>query len=146
MLNALGARDIGLVSPYPTSLTEKSVVYWESRGFKVAELSGAFNDTAEFHPIYSLSAGSADEALQLQRDKKLDAIVMLGTGMPTLAPIANAAGWGGPPVMSCMLCLAWRTVQWVDGVEPTAETVLHWSNGAHWAPRLLADMNELSAA
>ncbi|MGE3245873.1 MAG: hypothetical protein AB7F96_19250 [Beijerinckiaceae bacterium] len=145
-LNALGARRIGLVSPYPVSLTEKSVVYWESRGFEVAELSGAFNEDSSFHPIYSLSAGSADEALQLQRDKNVEAIVMLGTGMPTLAPIANAAGWNGPPVMSCMLCLAWRTIQAVDGVEPSAESVLHWVNGAHWAPRLRADLAAMADA
>jgi maleate isomerase len=143
-LNALGASRIGIVSPYPTSLTEKSVVYWQSRGFDVVEVSGAFNDDSQFHPIYSLSASSADQALQLQRDKRLDAIVMLGTGMPTLAPIASAAGWDGPPVMSCMLCLAWRTVQAVDGIAPNAKTVMHWVNGAHWSQRLLADMQELA--
>lgn len=145
-LNALGARNIGLVSPYPASLTEKSVTYWESRDFNVAELSGAFNDDSQFHPIYSLSAGSADEALQLQRHKNVDAIVMLGTGMPTLAPIAHAAGWDGPPVMSCMLCLAWRTIQAVDGIAPSSKSIMHWINGAHWAPRLLSDMQEVSNA
>lgn len=145
-LNALGAKRIGLVSPYPVSLTEKSVVYWESRGFTVAELSGAFKDVGEFHPIYSLSAGSADEALQLQRGKDVEAIVMLGTGMPTLEPIANAAGWDGPPVMSCMLCLAWRTIQAVDGVAPNARSVMDWVNGAHWAPRLKAELEIIRAA
>ncbi len=137
-LTALGANNIGLVSPYPTSLTEASVVYWNSRGFKVGELSGAFNDASTFHPIYSLAASSADEALQQLRGKKLDAIVMLGTGMPTLAPIASAAGWDGPPVMSCMLCLAWRTVEAVRGNKPTAESVMEWVNAKHWGPRLAA--------
>jgi maleate isomerase len=101
-------------------------------------LSGAFNDASTFHPIYSLAASSADEALQQLRGKKLDAIVMLGTGMPTLAPIANAAGWDGPPVMSCMLCLAWRTVEAVRGNKPTAESVMEWVNAKHWGPRLAA--------
>lgn len=145
-LDALKARRIGLVSPYPAALTEKSVVYWESRGFTIAELSGTINDDSQFHPIYSLSAHSAEEALQKQRGKNLDAIVMLGTGMPTLAPIAHAAGWDGPPVMSCMLCLAWRTIQAVDGVAPGPETLRHWIGGAHWAPRLMEDMKLVRAA
>ncbi len=145
-LNALQARRIGLVSPYPPSLTQKSVAYWQSRGFTIAELSGTFNNDSQFHPIYSLSAGSAQEALQKQRNKDLDAIVMLGTGMPTLEPIANAAGWDGPPVMSCMLCLAWRTIQAVDGVAPDAGNLMGWIGGAHWAPRLLEDLRIIRAA
>lgn len=145
-LNALGAKTIGLVSPYPASLTEKSVTYWQSRGFTVGELSGAFNEGSDFHPIYSLSASSADDALHKLRKKPLDAIVMLGTGMPTLPPIANAIGWDGPPVLSCMLCLAWRTVQEVKGVEPTATSVMQWVNGNTWAERLRADMQATEAA
>lgn len=137
-LNAIGARKIGLVSPYPDSLTEACVPYWESRGFEVGEVTGAFNEQSDFHPIYSLRANSADEALQLQKDKPLDAIVMLGTGMPTLEPIARAAHWGGPPVMSCMLCLGWRTIEAVRGVTPTAESMMAWVNGEGWAERLRA--------
>ncbi len=144
-LDALKARRIGLVSCYPPSLTEKSIEYWQSRGFDVGDVSGRFNDESTFHPIYSLSAGTADEALQQLKDKDIDAIVMLGTGMPTLEPIARAAHWSGPPVMSCMLCLAWRTIQAVDGVEPNTATVMDWVNGAHWAPRLLADLELLAA-
>lgn len=135
-LNTLGAEKIGLVSPYPADLTEASVGYWKSRGFDVAEISGAFNAASDFHPIYSLQAASASDALAQLRDKPLDAIVMLGTGMPTLAPIAGAAGWDGPPVMSCMLCLAWRTVQAIDGDAADRPVLMGWINGDGWADRL----------
>jgi len=137
-LGALGARRIGLVSPYPDALTEASIGYWESRGLTIGECASAFNPDSEFHPIYSLGASSAGEALALLREKPVDAIVMLGTGMPTLAPIAGAAGWDGPPVISCMLCLAWRTVQAVDGRAPSADSVMSWINGTHWSARLKA--------
>ena len=137
-LGALGAERIGLVSPYPDDLTEASVGYWQSRGFTVAECAGAFNADSAFHPIYSLAASSAHDALMALRDKPVEAIVMLGTGMPTLTPIAEAVGWDGPPVMSCMLCLAWRTVEAVDGRTPSADTVMSWINGAHWSSRLKA--------
>ena len=48
----------------------------------------------------------------------LDAIGMLGTGMPTLRPIL-AHGYGdGGPVLSCMLCLARRSVEAAAGPMP----------------------------
>jgi maleate cis-trans isomerase len=136
MLRALGAERIGLVSPYPDDLTEASIGYWQSRGFAVAECVGAFNTESSFHPIYSLAASSARDGLLALRDKPVEAIVMLGTGMPTLAPIAEAAGWDGPPVMSCMLCLAWRTIQAIKGRPPSAENAMAWINGTGWSDRL----------
>ena len=137
-LRALGASRIGLVSPYPTDLTEASIADWLSRGFTVAETSGAFEAGSSFHPIYSLAASSAQEALNQLAEKPVDAIVMLGTGMPTLAPIAHAAHWDGPPVLSCVLSLAWRTILAIEGEPPGAGNVMGWINGADWAARLSA--------
>lgn len=137
-LDALGARRIGLLSPYPDDLNAVSIAYWQSRGFEVAECAGAFNADSSFHPIYSLAAASTADALAHLRAQALDAIVMLGTGMPTLAPIAAAAPADGPPVMSCMLCLAWRTILAVEGRAPDASSVMDWVGGTGWAARLAA--------
>lgn len=135
---ALNAEKISLVSPYPTSLTEVSVAYWKSAGLDVTEVVGAFNDESEFHPIYSLRAESSVEALRSLEDKDLDAIVMLGTGMPTLQPILDVANWNGAPVTSCMLSLAWRTVMYIDGTDPSKENMLAWSKGEEWRGRMKA--------
>ena len=135
-LNAISAKRIGLVSPYPPALTEASIKYWRSRGFTIVETSSAFNPESGFHPIYSLAAASAQDALNQLRTKDIEAIVMLGTGMPTLQPIANVAGSGGPPVVSCMLCLAWRTVLAIRRIAPDRASVLEWSSGTGWADRL----------
>ncbi len=137
-LNTLSARRIGLVSPYPPDLTEASVAYWQGCGFEVAEVSSAFNPGSAFHPIYSLPAASAHDALTQLKSRSLDAVVMLGTGMPTLAPILAVAGSGGPPVMSCMLCLGWRTVAAVKGGTPDRETLERWIAGEGWGARLTA--------
>ncbi len=64
----------------------------------------------QFHPIYSIPAANAEQGLDQLAAKKLDAIVMLGTGMPTLEPIVHRPSVGGAPVMSCMLCLAWASI------------------------------------
>ncbi len=137
-LNAIGAKRIGFVSCYPPALTEASNLYWASHGFDIGEVAGSFNDASDFHPIYSLRAANASDALAQLRGHDLEAVVMLGTGMPTLQPIAEVAGIGGPPVLSCMLCLAWRCVQQISGQPPSAENVMAWSRGDSWAARLAA--------
>ena len=135
-LNALNAKHIGLVSPYPSDLTEVSVNYWQNAGFSVKEVASAFNNDSKFHPIYSLQAESSAEALQSLKNTNIDAIVMLGTGMPTLRPILDCANWDGAPVTSCMLSLAWRTVLYLDNQSPTAENMLAWSSGDTWRERM----------
>ena len=137
-LNVIPARRIGLVSPYPPELTQASIAYWQSCGFEVAEVSSAFNPGKAFHPIYSLPAASARDALAALRTCNVDAVVMLGTGMPTLAPILEVAGREAPPVMSCMLCLAWRAIEAVKGVKPSRDTLQRWIEGEGWGARLAA--------
>lgn len=133
----LGAKRIGLASPYPPGLTEISVGYWQDMGFEVGAVGGTFNTDPAFHPIYSLTAESADECLLALDTKDIDAIVMLGTGMPTLEPIARAAKRSGPPVLSCMLALAWATLEAADGgsADPLGR-LKGFIAGDGWAERL----------
>jgi len=137
-LTVLQARRIGLVSPYPSDLARASVAYWESHGFDVVTVADVAGSEGTFHPIYSMGGSRVTEALRGLEHARLDAIVMLGTGMPTLYPIAQAIGWKGAPVMSCNLCLAWRVVEALDGHGPRAETLTAWLRGDGWAERLAA--------
>jgi maleate cis-trans isomerase len=137
-LTALKARRLGLVSPYPDDLNRASIGYWQSHGFEVAEVANAFNSESAFHPIYSLGGSVAARALRTLEGKPLDAIVMLGTGMPTLHPIAGSIGWNGGPVMSCNLCLAWRAVEALDKHSPRRSTLEEWLHGAGWVAQLKA--------
>ena len=135
-LKALGARRIGLVSPYDDTINAASAAYWEARGFVVAAKTGAVSTDTAFHPIYSLGAASARSGLDAIEDDALDAIVMLGTGMPTLAPIAAVPRHRGAPVMSCMLCMAWRAIAALDGREPEPDDLLAFIDRGEWRTRL----------
>jgi maleate isomerase len=135
-LTVLRAQRLGLVSPYLDDLNTASVAYWQSHGFEVVEVANVFNSADAFHPIYSLGEASAAQALRTLEHKPLDAIVMLGTGMPTLAPIAGVIGWGSAPVLSCNLCLAWRAIEAIDQKEPRESTLKSWLNGEGWVDRL----------
>jgi maleate cis-trans isomerase len=137
-LTVLNVRRLGLVSPYPGDLNRASVGYWRSHGFTVTEVAAVAADESAFHPIYSLGGSNAARALQSLGQKPLDAIVMLGTGMPTLRPIVESIGRGGPPVMSSNLCLAWRAVEAIEGQALHRATLESWLNGQMWLEQFKA--------
>lgn len=134
-LEHMGARRIALATPYPEGLTQKSVKYWESHGLSVVKAANAITDSSNFHPIYSLSAEQAGGVLtELGSLSGIDAVVMLGTGMPTLAPLLRANHSGhGVPVLSCMFCLAWKAVELASPGEYSLQS---WLRGEHWGARL----------
>jgi maleate cis-trans isomerase len=129
----LGARRVALVSPYPPDLTAASVSYWQAHGFAVARVIEVAAEGAAFHPIYAMPAASADAALgALETGEAVDAVVMLGTGMPTLGPIRARPFVQGAPVISCMLALCWRATAAVGHIRADRESLLAWVGGGHW--------------
>jgi maleate isomerase len=137
-LKTLKARRIGIVSPYPEPLTKTCIGYWEEHGFKVDGVVQIANRPDQFHPIYSIAAANAQDGLDELEDMGLDAIVMLGTGMPTLGPILARPKVGGAPVMSCMLCLAWASIDAARGQAPDAGALQAFIRGTGWGERLRA--------
>ena len=122
-------------------LTEASGAYWRACGLEVAAVTGAEQPPGAFHPIYAMSAATAEEALAAMPAEGLDAVVMLGTGMPTLAPILAHPHRGRAPVLSCMLALAWRSVTALEGRAPDAASLEGWIGGAGgWDGRYAARM------
>jgi maleate cis-trans isomerase len=134
-LRALSARRIGLVSPYPDDLTRAAIRYWEALGFEVVRVAGSTLREGVFHPIYAMDGAGAEAALVALDPSGLDAIVMLGTGMPTLRPILAQGDKLGVPVLSCMLCLAWRSVEAAAGRAGDAGSLQGWLGGRDWRPR-----------
>lgn len=135
-LNRLGAKRIALVSPYNSALDAESSSYWVSRGFEVVAESNAFRETTEFHPIYSLGAEVALNATGDLDGRDIDAVLMLGTGMPTLDAILAKPFVGKAPVLSCMLCLGWKFAAMRDASLDNADGVLSFVRGDGWGTRL----------
>ena len=128
----LRARRIGLVSPYPDDLTRAGIAYWQARGFEVAAVSGAALRDGVFHPIYAMDEAGCTAALLALDAQGCDAIVMLGTGMPTLGAIRAHPFHGGVPVLSCMLALGWASARALGDSRGVQE----WVQGAGWGARL----------
>ena len=137
-LRILGAKTIGLVSPYPESLTQKSVGYWADQGFAIGGVVRIGTRADTFHPIYSISAASAAAGVQELEGTRLDAIVLLGTGMPTLEAILRQAHEAGAMLLSCMLCLGWAAISAVTGQDADQQSLLQFMRGAEWGARLRA--------
>lgn len=130
-LREMGARRVALASPYPAALTKTSVAYWESQGLEVVRVASAEMDSSQFHPIYSMKADAA-AALLDGLTQGVDAVLMLGTGMPTLGPLLEINARSKVPVLSCMLCLAWKGVAAIDPVNTSLQS---WIAGDHWRER-----------
>ncbi len=137
-LRALGAGRIGLVSPYGGGIDKASNAYWRARGFDVVRKTSAYRETADFHPIYSLPAEAAQQALDELADEKVDAVVMLGTGMPTLSPIMARPRIGAAPVLSCMIALAWRATLAAHWDKPDRGSLMAMLDNGLWRERLAA--------
>ncbi|MDA0923510.1 maleate cis-trans isomerase family protein [Roseicyclus sp.] len=135
-LRVLGVQRVALVSPYHASLNEASAVYWAARGFDVVAKPSAFRESGEFHPIYSLPSDAAMPALDAVADTGAEAVVILGTGLPSLRPIRTRPFIGAAPLLSCNLCLVWRMALDLRGEAPTAENLLSWVRADHWGDRL----------
>ena len=128
-LDEIGARRIALLSSYPANLTGPAHGYWRSRGYTLVETveAGGLKPDADTRGIYEL--GSADAAAALTRidTSVVDAVVISGTGMPTLPIIAASSA--GIPLLSSNLCLAARIADRLrlgDLLDPASKASLAW--------------------
>ncbi len=135
-LRVLGARRVAFVSPYGADLTAHSLAYWRAAGLEVAQVVSPETGAAGFHPIYAIGAHQVSAAVDAVGDDA-DAIVLLGTGMPSLGPILGCAGKGGPPVISSNLCLAWLTTSLALQAPLERNALLAWIGGAAWTQRFV---------
>jgi maleate isomerase len=134
-LRRLDARRLALVSPYATDLTESSIHYWQEHGFEVATVAKARPAEGAFHPIYDLSSTQAGEALATLDLSQVDAVVMLGTGMPTLGSILAGAATSGVPILSSMSALAWRSLMVFDQSLGESAAMRRYFAGEGWGDR-----------
>jgi maleate isomerase len=132
-LDALGAKRLALVSPYPPWLTDACVAFWRSHGKTVVEVRAPPGDRADSRRIYDLGSAHALEQINGLSNAKVDCILVTGTGMPSLGAIAKARR--APPVLSSNLCLAWAAHRKL-GHDAPLQTWL--AAHAPWRERLAA--------
>lgn len=110
-LAALGAARIALLAPYPAALVDAGVVYWRAAGLTVVDVRRVDLGSGDTRRIYGLRSGDAMAALESGVPDDIDAVLITGTGMPTLAALPAAATRIGRPVLSSNYCLAWALLR-----------------------------------
>jgi len=104
-LHVLGAHRIALLSPYPSWLSEAGLAYWKAAGLTVTAKAGLPSELLDTRNIYKLTTPAVQSLLAGLDTSGCDAVLMSGTGMPSLRTMA---GHRLPmPVLSSNLCLAW---------------------------------------
>jgi maleate cis-trans isomerase len=113
-LAQLGVKRLALGTPYPESISAMGRAYWEAAGLSVvgyARLSGVTN-------IYD---ESEERAYRLAREADVpaaDAVLLSGTGLPTIGVLELLERDLGKPVVSSNQALLWRSLRMVGVREP----------------------------
>lgn len=107
-LRAHGAQRLLVASPYPEWIHDLCLEHWRRRGFEIAGAATARPDMEDTYDIYRLDPKDA-AAVFAERlaGIRADAVLITGTGMPTLPLIPALKSRLGRPVLSSNLCLAW---------------------------------------
>ena len=102
-LASRGARRIAVVSPYPPALHAAGLAHWRAAGVEIVFDRRVEIGSADTRAIYALTRASAVAAVREAKAARPDAVLLAGTGMPTLDLLEPE---GDIPVVSSNLCLA----------------------------------------
>ena len=107
-LAAIGARRIAIASPYPEWIHRSCLQHWAGRGLQIAAATTASPDMRDTVNIYRLDPDTAARHFAGALDGvQADALLITGTGMPSLGIIPRLQERLAMPVLSSNLCLAW---------------------------------------
>jgi maleate isomerase len=122
----LGIGALALISPYPEWLTTASREHWKRAGLRVAAVLQLSTEatTDDAHGIYGLTTEAVLEQAADFDIAGADAILVTGTGMPSLRVILALADRKGKPVLASNLCLAWALARLAGCAEAGPESPL----------------------
>lgn len=132
-LGELGIKRVALLSPYPQWLSDAGQQYWRAAGFTLTSVAGLPSDLLDTRGIYQLTTARVLEVFARLTLTGADAVLMSGTGMPTLRSIAALApAHVGLPLLSSNLCLAWALDKAAGGraaLQPWLAQEAAWRTG-----------------
>ncbi len=105
-LAAGGIKKIALISPYPEWLNTAAVAYWREGGITVSAINRITLPSDDTRGIYQLTPEIVNRHLSGLEINHADAVLISGTGLPSLALIPKIAKRTGLPVFSSNACLA----------------------------------------
>jgi maleate cis-trans isomerase len=113
-LRSLRARKLALGTPYPESISALGKAYWEAAGFEIVgyrRLAGVTN-------IYDESEARAYSLAREADAPDADAVLLSGTGLPTIGVLEVLERDLGKPVVSSNQASLWRALDLAGVREP----------------------------
>lgn len=111
-LQHLGVKRLALGTPYPASMSARGTAYWQAAGFDVVgyrRLEGVANIYAESEARAYALAREADAPAA-------EAVLLSGTGLPTVGVLQRLEQELGKPVVSSTQAMLWHALR-VAGVR-----------------------------
>ena len=106
-LRHLGVKRLALGTPYPESISRQGKEYWEAAGFEIAGYHRLENVT----DIYAENEERAYELACRADAPEADAVLLSGTGLPTVAVLETLERDLGKPVLSSNQASLWRALR-----------------------------------
>src|SRR5262245_29240190 len=106
-LRHLGVKKLALGTPYPEAMSALGKAYWEAAGFEIAgyrRLEGVTN-------IYDESEERAYRLARAADAPGADAVLLSGTGLPTVGILETVEKDLGKPAISSMQACLWHALR-----------------------------------
>jgi maleate isomerase len=106
-LQHLGVKKLGLGTPYPEAISAQGKAYWTAAGFDIV----GYHRLADVTDIY---AENEERAYQLARRANVpaaDAVLLSGTGLPTVSVLDVLEQDLGKPVISSTQACLWQALR-----------------------------------
>lgn len=104
---AMDARVISLIAPYPAWLVDACREYWGAAGIELAAVVSYGPGPDDTRDVYRFTSGLVEAATRDLDAEGVEAVVLTGTGVPTLKVMPEIARRTNRPVLSSNLCLMW---------------------------------------
>ncbi|HEX7785641.1 MAG TPA: hypothetical protein VF653_05425 [Methylomirabilota bacterium] len=115
-LRHLGVRRLALGTPYPEAISQQGRAYWQAAGFDLV----GYHRLTDVQDIYR---ETEERAYLLARQADVpaaEAVLLSGTGLPTVAMLERLEGDLGKPVISSNQACLWRALRLAGVREPIA--------------------------
>jgi maleate isomerase len=115
-LRHLGVTRLALGTPYPESISRQGRAYWEAAGFQIVghhRLAGVVS-------IYDEPEERAAELARRADAPEAQAVLISGTGLPTVSALEGLERELGKPVISSNQACLWRALRLVGVGDPVA--------------------------
>jgi maleate cis-trans isomerase len=98
---------LALGTPYPESIGRQGKAYWEAAGFQIV----GHHRLASVADIYAESEERAAELARRADAPDAQAVLISGTGLPTVGVLERLEGELGKPVISSNQACCWRALR-----------------------------------